>query len=124
MEWIFDNLPVYQDCFELLVRISDMIHSFPREYKYTFGEYLQKYCAESLSEISLATMITDKKEKIIHIEKARQNIELLKVYWRVCKEVNILPNTWYVSELNQMVSISKQINSRLTFCKSKIDNDR
>jgi len=117
MEWLFDHLPVYQDCFELLVRMCGFIRSFPREYKYTFWEYLQKYSAEALSEISTATMLTDKKEKMQHIEKARQNTELLKVYWRVCKEVNILPNNWYVSELNQMVNISKQINSRLAFCK-------
>ena len=115
----YDHLPVYQNTFELLIHMCNTIHSFPREYKYTFWEYIQRYNSESLSEISLATMTWNISEKIVHIENARKQLELLKLYWRVCKEVNILSNSDYISQLNNMVNISKQINWWISFCKNK-----
>ncbi len=122
MKTQYDCLPVYQNCFELLIRICNTIHSFPREYKYTFWEYLQKFVAESLSEISLATMIWDISEKSLHIENARKQMELLKLYRRVCKEINILSNNNYIQQLESIISISKQINWRLNFCNNKANN--
>ena len=119
----YDHLPVYQNCFELLIYMCTTIHSFPREYKYTFWENIQKYTSECLSEISLATMTWNISEKLIHIENSRKQIELLKLYRRVCKEVNILSNNDYISQLNNMVNISKQINWWMSFCKNKDTKD-
>ncbi|MDR2416012.1 MAG: hypothetical protein LBD75_05405 [Candidatus Peribacteria bacterium] len=52
----YDQLPVYKASFDLLITISTSVKSFPREYKYTFGERLQNAALDTVTEITLAAL--------------------------------------------------------------------
>ena len=107
----YDHLPVYQDSFEILTILSRLVVSFPKEYKYTFGERLQNYALNVLVEISLASLSTNTKEKSEHLVEAKKNIELIKIIWRACNSVGILSHNQYTEKLILMVSISKQLTA-------------
>lgn len=105
----YDHLPVYQDSFEILTILSRLVVSFPKEYKYTFGERLQNYALNVLVEISLASLSTNTKEKSEHLVEAKKNIELIKIIWRACNSVGILSHNQYANHLTLLVTISKQL---------------
>lgn len=106
----YDHLPVYQDSFEILTILSRLVVSFPKEYKYTFGERLQNYALNVLVEISLASLSTNTKEKSEHLVEAKKNIELIKIIWRACNSVGILSHNQYANHLTLLVTISKQLS--------------
>lgn len=109
---MYDHIPVYQITYELLITISKITMSFPKEYKYTFGERLQNYSIDSLAEITLATNEFENTQKIRHIKNAKKSIALIKVIMRACNEINILSHTAYTNIMNSLFDISKQLDNR------------
>lgn len=109
---MYDHIPVYQSTYELLISISKITISFPKEYKYTFGERLQNYSIDSLAEITLATNEFENSQKIIHINNAKKSIALVKVIIRACNEINIISHTAYTNIINSLFDISKQLDNR------------
>lgn len=108
----YDHLPVYQNSFDLLIMLSKLTISFPKEYKYTFWERLQNYALEVIAEITSAALEENTKQKSYYLLRARKNIELIKILWRACNRIGILSHNQYAEKLTLLVSISKQITGR------------
>lgn len=109
---MYDHIPVYQSTYELLISVTKITTSFPKEYKYTFWERLQNYSIDSLAEITLATNEFENKQKLKHIDNAKKSVALVKVIMRACNSINIISHTAYTDIMNSLFDISKQLDSR------------
>lgn len=102
----YEHLPIFQKTYDLLLRIYKEVHNFPKEYKYSIGEKLQKSCLKILDWIIVAN---SERDKSISLKKANQQIDKLRIYVRICYSLNIIGIakyevlSKYIDEIGRMI---------------------
>jgi len=104
---IYDNLPVYKTSYDLLLKIFIYFKDMNKEYKYTIGEKLKNETMELITNIYKANSVLKKEN---YIEKARENIEVIRLYIRLTKDLKQLSVVKFI-EINENIEfISKQLS--------------
>lgn len=104
----YDNLPVYKSSYDLLLLVFKVVKDFSREYKYTLWDTIKKEIINLITNIYKANSKTD---KIKNIFLAREKIEILRLYFRLSKDLKIV-NLGKFVEVNVLIeSISKQLTA-------------
>lgn len=102
----YDNLPVYKTSYDLLLLVFNLVKEFKKEYKYTLWDIIKKEIINLISNIYKANSKQDKQKNIL---LAREKLELLRLYIRLCKDLKIINLNRFV-EINLLIeSISKQL---------------
>lgn len=102
----YDNLPVYKASYDLLLLVFNVVKEFKKEYKYTLWDNIKKEIINLITNIYKANSKTDKKR---NISSSREKIELLRLYFRLSKDLKIVDLNKYI-EVNLLLdSISKQL---------------
>lgn len=105
---IYENLPVYKASYDLLLLIFQTIKIFPREYKYSLWDKIKNETIDLISNIYKANISKDKRQIILNW---RWNIEVIRLYIRICKDLKIISLSRFI-DLNLLIeSISKQLTS-------------
>ena len=107
---LFVNLPVYKLGYDLLLEIFTRTKIFAREYKYTLGEKLKAEAIELLINVYKANKAR-KQTRIAYIDHARQNVEVVRLLLRLCKDLKIIGVKGYVLVNNQVEELSKQLTA-------------
>ncbi|MDD2566291.1 MAG: four helix bundle protein [Candidatus Gracilibacteria bacterium] len=103
---IYENLPVYKTSYDLLIITFSTIKAFPKEYKYSIGDKIKSETIDLILNIYKANLSKDKTEKLI---LAREKIEIIRLFSRVCRDLKIINLNKYI-EINLLIeSISKQL---------------
>ena len=103
---LYHHLPVYKSSYDLLLAIFQVSKNFSREYKYTIGQNLKVLATEMILNIYRANSTFEKK-KII--QKARENLEVIRLYLRLLKDLRQI-STKKLIYLNELIeSVSKQL---------------
>lgn len=103
----YDQLPVYKAGYDLLLLVFQLTHNLSREYKHTLGEKLNNQVTDMLTNIYRANRVF---EKVGYIEKARENLELVRLYIRILKDVGQINSSKHIT-LNQPIEmVSKQLS--------------
>jgi len=103
---ILDQLPVYKTSYDLLIDIYSFGKNLQREYKYTLGERLKNETFELVVEIFRANRTED---KIKHLAKAREHIELIRMVVRLLNDIKQINLERFVSLNSKIESISRQL---------------
>jgi len=96
--------------YDLLITIYERTKVFTREYKYTLGEKLKNETLELLLNIYKANKSKNKTRQT-HIDAARQNVEVVRLLMRVCKDLKIIGVKGFVVLNTQVEELSKQLSS-------------
>jgi len=88
----YEHLTIFQKSYDLLVRIYNEVHNFPKEYKYSLGEKLQNVCLELLDYIVIANSERDKR---LYLKRANQQVDRLRIYVRLCYALNVFGKRKY-----------------------------
>lgn len=111
---LYYNLPVYKDCYDLMLLIFKKTKVLPREYKFTSGEKLKNEALNLMVAIYEATK-SENEKKLDSIETARRHLEMIRLVSRILKDLNI----WSVAsliELNIKIEVvSKQLSQWSTY---------
>ncbi|MCX6798383.1 MAG: four helix bundle protein [Candidatus Falkowbacteria bacterium] len=103
----YDNLPVYKDSYDLLLGIFIFSKAMAREYKYTVGENLKTETVNLIANIYRANCSFNKTNLI---RAARENIEVVRLYLRLIKDLKQISLPQFI-KLNELIeSISKQLS--------------
>lgn len=103
---LYDNLPVYKSSYDLLLLIFWVVKNFTKEYKYTLWDVIKKEIINLISNIYKANNKYDKQK---NISLAREKVELIRLYFRLWKDLKIINLNKFV-EINLLIeSISKQL---------------
>lgn len=100
------ELPVYKASYDLLLQIFQLTHNLNREYKFTLGEKLKNEIAELLSNIYRANRV---REKAKLLEKARENLELVRLYIRILLDTKQMGNKKHIFINQSIEKVSKQL---------------
>lgn len=101
-----EELPIYKATYDLVLIIFRFSKNFSKEYKYTIGESIKKEAIEAVTNIYRANSNIDKKP---HLEKARENIEVLRIYIRLLKDLHQISTKQLVYVNGYIENISKQL---------------
>ena len=107
---LFSELPVYKLGYDLMLDIYTRTSLFAREYKYTLGEKLKNEITAMLIHVYKANK-TKKEARLFYIDEARQNIEVVRLLMRLCKDLKILSIKAHVSINVKVEELSKQLAS-------------
>jgi len=88
----YEHLSIFQKAYDLLARIYQEVHNFPREHKYDLGEKMKNVCLELLNWIIIANSERDKKPCL---KKVNQQVDRLRIYVRLCRSLNIISKKKY-----------------------------
>ncbi len=107
---LFFELPVYKLGYDLVIEIYQRTAVFSREYKYTMGERLKNETTDMLINVYKANK-SKKRNRIGYIEGARQNVEVLRLLLRICKDLKVLGMKGYVILNMKVEELSMQLAS-------------
>ena len=108
---IYTTLPIYKATYDFLLACINATSHFPREYKYTLGEKLQKVAVDLVVLIYKANVNID---KVQYLEKMQEEIQLLYLFLRVSHDIKILPTEKYARIVKMIDDISKQVTGWLS----------
>ena len=103
---LFYDLPVYKISYDLLVEIFKFTKNFSREYKFTIGERLKNETIDMITNIHRANTA---KNKYDTLQKARENIEIIRLYLRLLKDLQELGLKKFVDINERIENVSKQL---------------
>ncbi len=110
---LYNQLPVYKSSYDLLVHIFKYAKHFTKEYKYTIGESLKNETVDMITNIYRAN---SKNEKVALIQNARENVEVIRLYLRLIKDLQQINVRTFVA-LNEMIEgVSKQLTAWKKSC--------
>ena len=104
----YDYLPVYKVSYDLLVELFRFTKDFTREYKFTLGESIKKEVIEMIRNIYRANSSFSKQTII---QSARENIETIRLYLRLLKDLKQINLKKFVFLNEKIESVSKQLTA-------------
>lgn len=104
----YDNLPVYKSSYDLLLLVFEVIKHFKKEYKYTLWDTIKREIINLISNIYKANRKKDKTKNII---LSREKVELLRLYFRLWKDLKIISLNKFIDINVLLESISKQLTA-------------
>ena len=104
----YNHLPVYKASYELLVELFRFTKDFSREYKYTLGESIKKEIIEMIRNIYRAN---SSYSKGTIIQSARENVETIRLFLRLLKDLKQLGLKKFVYLNEKIESVSKQLSA-------------
>lgn len=105
---LYNHLPVYKASYDLLVMIFDFTQQFKKEYKYTIGEKLKMETVEMITNIYRANV---RKDKTNLLQTARENVEVIRLYLRLLKDLRQISIGKLVLINEKLESVSKQLTA-------------
>lgn len=99
------HLPIYRKTYELFQEVFAIAKNFPREYKYTLGEKLQKEMIEMVVKIYEANNNEDKRR---YIENILERIQIVELLLRLCRDMKIVSLKKYSQAVFIIEDISRQ----------------
>ena len=105
---IYDNLPVFKDTYDLMLKAFKMGSNFHRDIRYTLGEDLKKELMKVLKLIYKANAGHD---KITYISEARETMVGVKLMFRLLMDMKQLSVKQYSAICLEIDTIAKQLTS-------------
>jgi hypothetical protein len=104
----YDHLPVYKTSYDLLTEIFRFSQNFKREYKFTIGESLKNETITMITNIYRANSTYEKQSPI---EKAKENIEIIRLFFRLLKDLQQINLKKFIDINEKVESVSKQLTA-------------
>jgi len=105
---LYYDLPVYKDCYDLLVMVYLLTNRFSREYKYSLGQDMKRDALKMFRSLYRANRADDKAKEL---EVFLDDFELLKMEIRLCVELRLLSLGKLADMTMKTDSISRQITA-------------
>jgi len=89
----------------MLLRIMQLIKHFPREYKYTLGEKIQKEAIDLILSIYKAN---HKERRESAIQEMLEHIQLLGLFLRISHDLKLISMEHYAQVVEMIDDVSRQ----------------
>lgn len=99
---LYDNLPVYKDSYDLLIQVFEVVKKFEKQYKYTLWDKIKNEIIDLITNIYRAN--SNFETRIQNLKKSREQLEVLKLYFRLSRDLKIL-------SLNKFADLSLKIEN-------------
>lgn len=114
----YQNLPVFKDAYDLLLRVYNVSRTFQRDFRYTIGEDMKNTLMEMLVFLFRANR---HREKLGEVALCREHIEQVKIYLRILHDLKQLSLKQYVLLSERAETVSKQLTAWDKYLASRAD---
>ena len=83
----YSHLPIFQKSYDLFKFLHQYVATFPRSEKYSLGQKIKDTNINFLDQIIRAN---NAKNKRLYLEEARQLLEILRIYLRLCYDLKLM----------------------------------
>ncbi|KKP93171.1 MAG: hypothetical protein US25_C0027G0003 [Candidatus Moranbacteria bacterium GW2011_GWE1_36_7] len=94
-----------------------MVSKFPKHQRYSLGEKLENTIFETIEYVVFGN-VQQKNFKDAYILKANTKVELLKLYFRLAFEINIIDDKTYLKVQQHLQEIGKMLGGWLKYLQS------
>ena len=112
------EIPVVKTLYELYVFTHGLVLKFPKHERYSLGEKLENSIFEAIEYIVFGN-VQQKNFKDAYILKANTKVELLKLYYRLTFEINIIDEKSYLKVEQHFQECGKMLGGWLKYLQSK-----
>ena len=103
---LYYDLPVFNDTYQLTLKVFELTQHFSREHKYTLGQDMKHDCITLVRSIYRANKT---KEREMYLEQFLDEFEVLKLEVRLCKDLRLISTRQQAQLALAMEKIGKQI---------------
>lgn len=103
---LYYDLKVFQDVYQLILKVFEFTKDFPREYKFTLGQDMKQDAIVLVRSIYRANKAKNKTE---YLEQFLDDFEILKLEIRLCVDLKIMSFKKQSEIALLMEGIGKQI---------------
>ncbi|MDR0860496.1 MAG: four helix bundle protein [Candidatus Peribacteria bacterium] len=107
---MYDQLTVFKTSYDLAIKLFQTMQNFPKEYKYLWGTDITQMTMEMLKYIYQANR--DWSGRAESIQKSRDALEMLKLRWRIYRELEVISDKKYLELVPLFEDVSKQLTGR------------
>ena len=100
------GLPVYKSTYDLFLTSFKLIKDLRKDYKYTVGEKIKNETLDLMMNIYRANKGEKRKERV---RKAKENIEIVRILFRVLKDLKEISIDNFARANKQIEDVSKQL---------------
>lgn len=104
---VYTNLPVYEECYRLMLKFTQLSLKMQRDYRYSLGQDVKRLMMDIILDIYKANY--RETMKLPCIADAREKMVELQVILRLLNEVRQIPDKHYMILTESTVSITKQL---------------
>ncbi|MCK9303407.1 MAG: four helix bundle protein [Bacteroidales bacterium] len=105
---IYTNLPIYKASYTLMLSVSKILPSLPRDCRYTFGQDVRQKIMEIITLIYRANRV---RTKVSIISKMRETLLEVQVYIRLMNDMKYISIGKYTDLMEQTADMSKQMSA-------------
>ena len=102
---IHKELSIYKAAYELFVLAAQITRNYPRDFKRSIGEKVRDECVEIITLIFRANVSHN---KIPHIEKLLEHVQIVELLLRLSKDMRFISTGQYSSVIEITDAIGKQ----------------
>lgn len=102
----YDQLPVYEQSYDLLLELYIISNNMERDFKFTLSEKIKSEVTALIVNVYCANCRIDKTKLI---ENAQENIEVIRLLMRLYKNLKQIKTNEYISVSEKIESVSKQL---------------
>lgn len=102
---IHTDLPIHKTSCDLLGVAIEAAKHMPRDFKSTLGVEIRKEC---IAIVLLIARANATKDKVPHIERLLERVDVLQIVIRVCHEKRLVSNRIFADAIELMGSIGRQ----------------
>ncbi len=103
----YDNLPLYKDSYDLLLIVFELVKNFDKQYKYSIWDKIKNEIIDLITSIYRANSSIENRYE--NISKAREQVEILKLYIRLCRDLKIINLSKFADISLKNEILSKQL---------------
>lgn len=111
------EIPVIKTLYDLYVLTHNLVSKFPKHERYSLGEKLENTIFEAIEYIVFGN-VQQKNFKDAYILKANTKVELLKLYYRLAFDMNIIDDKSYLKAQEFLQEIGKMLGGWLKYLQS------
>lgn len=104
----FQDIPLFTKTYELYKLFYEYLGSFPKKDRYSLGQKTEAVLLDLLEAIILASGLP-KEEKLPILKKASLKLDVLKILFRLAKDVHALDTKKYILLEEHVQEIGKML---------------
>ena len=112
------DVPLIHRVVEFYKTVYRAAAKIPKRDRYGIFLKIENVALETVALI-IGAAFQQKHAKLVNLESARINTELLKRLIRVSQELGIVPEKWYLASESQLQEISKMLNGWIRYLQPK-----
>lgn len=102
---IYKELSIYKSAYSLLVQAAQITRNYPRDFKKSIGDKVRDECVEIIVLIFKANVSYN---KIPHIEKLLEHVQVVELLLRLSKDMRFISTSQYAKVIEITDEIGKQ----------------